>query len=107
MHKKIPGGEKRCLKNAIGWYDREHNLVGWSEKNVSQRRGHLFWHANTKKNWAMQRSKKGFHAEEQKVKDIKAGMSMECWGNRKNAGCWTVVGSDRQGPHQGGVYKLG
>lgn len=45
----------------------------------------------------MQRSKEGFHAEEQKVQDIKAGTSMECWGNRKNAGFWAVVGSDSQG----------
>lgn len=84
MHKKIPDGEKCCLKNGIGWYDREHNWVGWSEKSVSQRRGHLFWHANTKRNWAMQRSKEGFHAEEQKVQDIKSRCEHGALGEQKD-----------------------
>lgn len=31
----------------------------------------------------MQRSKEEFQAEEEKVQGIKAGVSLECWRNRK------------------------
>lgn len=32
MHKKRAGGERCCLKNGIGWNNREYNYAGWSEK---------------------------------------------------------------------------